>query len=60
MRFNWFHALCVLAIAIVILELHPFDRNARAGSANATAGAPWKSALVADSGKRSRDLLRDR
>ncbi len=62
MRFNWIEALCVLAIAIMMIELHPVERSARLVAADTAAGSAWKGGLVADgAGKRARnDLRRER
>jgi len=49
MRSNWLMAACVIAIAIMMLELHPGERVARLFR-DATGSAPAsRSALVTDS-----------
>jgi hypothetical protein len=62
MRFNWLAALCVLAIAIMMLDLHPVERTVRAFAGAPAASQSVKDALVAEnSGRHTRnDLRRER
>jgi len=59
MRFNWFHALCVLAIPIVMLELRPFDKTARHATGPSVTSPAWNGGVVANNAaKRTHDELR--
>jgi hypothetical protein len=48
MRFTWLEALCVLAIAIMMIELHPPARSALLPAASTASSPAWKGGLVAD------------
>lgn len=62
MRFNWLEALCVLAIAIMMVELHPVERTVRAFAGDSASSQAVRDGLVAqNSTRRERnDLRRER
>jgi len=58
MRFNWLEALCVVAIAIMLFELHPFERTVRLLTGTTVSSQADKTGLVADNAaRRPRDDL---
>jgi len=52
MRFNWLVAACVIAIAIMVLELNPGERTAQLLREPSVAAPSWKSALLGESATR--------
>jgi len=52
MRFNWLVAACVIAIAVMLLELNPGERTARLMREPSVFASAWKSALVGESATR--------
>ena len=62
MRFTWLEALCVLAIAIVMQELHPVERTVRAFAGTTASSQSVRDGLVANNAARHErnDLRRER
>ena len=59
MRFNWLEALCVLAIAIMLFELHPLERTVRLLTGTTASSQTDKTGLVAENAtRRQREDLR--